>query len=213
MFTSMTNYVYNLNEDAQVKIDRLNKLFFDENFASIQKRSDGFEYYRYVGLQIRRTDKVLEYPKEVWNWLNNSDNVLNEVMPYVIDTGIKRLVIVSDDCSYVAELYVNIFKIWGNKVEVRSTCFDPIEVTGDISSLLQSRRQVGRNDKPNHAISVFADIELLRKSEHFFGLFNSNIVRWVARLRSRHFSSDYTHALAVSVHNADTYLRMKSWIT
>ena len=40
-----------------------------------------------------------------------------------------------------------------------------------------------RNGGQQSAYALFADLEMLRRAEHFFGLFESNIVRMTHRLR------------------------------
>ena len=52
-----------------------------------------------------------------------------------------------------------------------------------------------RNEAHGGTARLFADIEMLRKGKEFFGLFHSNLVRMVHRLRYPHLG--HSHALAL----------------
>ncbi len=224
MFIIAANYIYHFNGDTKHEIELLNDHYKDL-FDHSMVRDNGFVYYRYVALHIRRTDKISEYPSELWRWLNTTENIVKTVMPYVLDNDINKILIVSDDCHYVKELYQSIYVGYGNKVVIRSTCFKNADYRGNGNVLVQSNRHIARSDhKKNrhhhqnhsdysHAITLLADLELLRQSEHFFGFFDSNIARMVAKLRALYLPAEYTHALGSDAYNRKHYLKITNWFT
>ena len=56
-----------------------------------------------------------------------------------------------------------------------------------------------RTKKYESTIGLLADIEMLKNGDHFFGLFDSNLVRMIHKLRYPLFN--HSHALGASTYN------------
>ena len=87
---------------------------------------------------------------------------------------------------------------WG--IESFGVCFD-----SNNKDLLNKDNITPRNTKGGGALKVFADVEMLRNGKEFFGLFDSNLVRMVHRLRFPHLNR--SHALATDTYPTGDYQR------
>ena len=65
-------------------------------------------------------------------------------------------------------------------------------------TLLSDYTHIRRHGGPNSSYALLADIEMLRRGQHFFGLFDSNLVRMIHRLRYPLLNN--SHALAVETY-------------
>ena len=96
-------------------------------------------------------------------------------------------IIATDNCT--AALTVgNIIATWG--IESYGLCFENKFTNKDNIN--------PRNQKNGGAIQAIVDIEMLRNGKEFFGLFDSNFVRMVHRLRYPHLN--HSHALATETY-------------
>ena len=90
----------------------------------------------------------------------------------------------SDNCVAVGTLQALM-----PDVQVFSPCYNESN-----SSQLLVNLEVRRSFDTSAALELLADIEMLRRGHHFVGLFDSNLVRMVHRLRYPHLN--YSHGLA-----------------
>ena len=74
-------------------------------------------------------------------------------------------------------------------IKTHGACFD--------GKVLRGNRNP-RSEAHGGTIRLLADIEMLRKGNEFFGLFHSNLVRMVHRLRYPHLGQ--SHALATETY-------------
>lgn len=82
-------------------------------------------------------------------------------------------IVVSDNCTAVRELETRLLPDY----QVFSPCLTTISKSTVV--VMVGKRNGGQQS----AFALFADIEMLRRGAHFFGLFESNIVRMIHRLR------------------------------
>jgi len=100
----------------------------------------------------------------------------------------------TDNCSAVLDL-VSLLpaqKIFSPCINMSSTNSHH-QVT-----LLSDYTHIRRHGGPNSSYALLADIEMLRRGQHFFGLFDSNLVRMIHRLRYPLLNN--SHALAVETY-------------
>lgn len=209
-----TSYLFRLNNHTQHQVNRLNEPY--KHILGYYRgiNSIGSIRGRYIGLHIRVGDKDTERLKygckNVTEWLKNPDNIANEIVPLMKLSNISKIMVVSETCDMVPLLTESFKRRFNSEVEtvdlcnciqVYSTCSYPLSphLTAEHEYLSGNTiRNIGRSrgdlnewrDKTigvTRALRVLADIELLVHAEHFFGSFDSNLVRLVSRLRVRHY--------------------------
>lgn len=94
-----------------------------------------------------------------------------------------RNFLATDNCSAVGHLRLQL-----PTIQIFSSCINENDSTQILTSLVRRKRDVSA------ALELFADIEMLRHGVHFFGLFDSNLVRMIHRIRFPHLN--FSHALA-----------------
>ena len=142
---------------------------------------------KYNSIQIRLSDKKAEMNEKTWNWMTHTANIAKFVEPIFEQSGLRHVFISSDNCTAVVELEALL-----PKYQFITPCRNI--TTGHINT---------ENPRKEHdhfsVLQLIAEIEMLRNGEHFIGLFDSNLVRMIHRLRFPD-KLNTSHALA-----ADTY--------
>jgi hypothetical protein len=169
-----STYLYKLNEETRHAVKRLNREHGVESDA------------KYVSLQIRLTDKKYEMSKEQWEWMTHTENIAEFIRPFLTET--KVLFVAADNCTTVGTLRDML-----PSVSIYSRCLQ--NATG---AVVNHNNDLGPRLRTfSSSLEVFADLEMLRKGEHFIGLFSSNLVRMVHLLRYPNLLT--SHGLAASV--------------
>mmetsp|Transcript_19904 Transcript_19904/g.28510 ORF Transcript_19904/g.28510 Transcript_19904/m.28510 type:complete len:246 (+) Transcript_19904:458-1195(+) len=164
-------HLYHLNSNTKTVIhEMVSKSYLKE-----------LSTHPYLSIQLRMNDKKYEMSPETWNYITNISNIVSEVMPYFKKLNLTRLYLATDNCSAAREIFRMLQPL---KVLTYSPCLNSL---GEICLLapLRGGQQLQDNttDSAMPTYRLFMDIELLRKSRMFFGLFDSNLVRMVHRLR------------------------------
>ena len=105
---------------------------------------------------------------------------------------IYNTILATDDCNAVGAIS-NIISNWG--IKTYGSCYDH-----ETNKLLKNTINP-REELQGVALKVFADIEMLRKGKEFFGLFQSNLVRMIHRLRYPYLN--HSHSLASETYSMD----------
>jgi hypothetical protein len=185
MITSSVAYLWNVNSNTTQRVQELNKDIYRQ-FPLVSNR---FTYRNYISLYLRLTDKVTERNEKVKQFLQYQPNVIDYIVPFASTYGVYTLLITSDDCSYVSDLFAlnRANQQAGNSsLRMLSPCFATMHnESSGINSERVAQRRSGRGG-PHHANGLIADIELAADSYLFIGIFDSNISRLIARLRVAH---------------------------
>mmetsp|Transcript_19904 Transcript_19904/g.28509 ORF Transcript_19904/g.28509 Transcript_19904/m.28509 type:complete len:394 (+) Transcript_19904:1226-2407(+) len=185
--TSMAaKYLYHLNNRTKIIVQ---ELIHQNNFMDL-------ESFPYISLQLRMNDKQYEMPPKTWYYINNVSNIVAEISPYFKKLNISRLFLATDNCTAAQEIFRLLIK---SNVITYSSC---LTRTGEIALLQPLRGGVELKDNSSFPLApyrVFMDIKLLRKGRLFFGLFDSNLVRLVHRLRWPNYQM--SRALATSTYS------------
>eukprot|EP00597_Dinobryon_sp_UTEXLB2267_P000508 CAMPEP_0170059666 /NCGR_PEP_ID=MMETSP0019_2-20121128/1865_1 /TAXON_ID=98059 /ORGANISM="Dinobryon sp., Strain UTEXLB2267" /LENGTH=243 /DNA_ID=CAMNT_0010264987 /DNA_START=486 /DNA_END=1217 /DNA_ORIENTATION=+ len=185
ILTSMAaKYLFRLNSETRAVIKHINN-----RYKNLMRSS-------YISLQLRMTDKKYEMSKEAWAWVNNLSNTAEFMKPFFQAAHTNNLFIATDNCSAVADL-VSLLpaqKIFSPCINVSSASSHPEGPLLTAENAANLRRHGGLTS----TYALLADIEMLRRGQHFFGLFDSNLVRMIHRLRYPVLNN--SHALAVETY-------------
>ncbi len=192
-----SSYLWHLNNKTKTSIHHINSVYGHLIDPST----------RYVGMQIRLTDKHGEMKQSTWDWINNSTNLATTALLLLQESDTHQLFIATDDCTVIPKLVLNLQQMVTHSlsqqlsssqkpIEIYSPCLDTkvlnhISISSNVPLVLRDEsdkhgeRYGGRNGGYESTLELIADLQMLRKSEVFAGLIDSNIVRMVHRMRPR----------------------------
>lgn len=165
-----SNYLFKLNK-------------FTSTFVTVYNTIYGIpEGSPYAALHLRNTDKKGEVSIAEWSWINDMEKVYSVVKPYLVSSGIKYLFVATDNC----ELLQKLIPLLESHIHVSSPCM----VAGKVNP--RQRTYVS-------TLQLFAEIEMFRSAQHFFGTLLSNLPRLVYRLKYPN-NADTTHDISPQFH-------------
>ncbi len=176
ILTSMAaKFLFNLNDHTKQFSKKFNERYMID--AGVP----------YVSLQLRSQDKKYEMSAETWAWISNMQNVYDTMKPFIDEaSGIKHLFVSTDNCTLLGELT----PLLPSHIAVASPCHKhegedshtAVAMTGDENQDLVGEFNPRRKDFRSTQ-RLFAEVLMLAGGQHFFGIMNSNLVRFIHRLR------------------------------
>jgi hypothetical protein len=173
-------YLYHLNDPTKEAVERLNLRYHSLG------RNNGPDY---VGLHIRRTYEKSEMVSNAWTWIGHSQSITSFTYNIMSMAKTQHIFISTDDCMILPEV-IQLLQQYDANIKVYSSCIK--ESTNQLIENHQNRSD-RTQDTFSHPIALLSDIEMLRKSSRFIGLFYSDFVRLIHRLRQ---PNPYSYALA-----------------
>lgn len=150
----LAQHIWKLNPETKAIVQAYNSLF-DIPLGN-----------KYVGVQIRLTDKRGDMGSATWDFLSNNSAIAATVVPYMDEEAIEHVYVSTDDCTIVENLEKEFQQLSSPKALKFSTaCANPLNYV--IKPLW----------------SLVSEIEMLRGSELFFSTLYSGLNRHIHRLR------------------------------